>query len=152
MRPIPLPLMTLHNFDTGGFFSDAPRDIPLSRESSIMLSNSYMPSKVPLELKKPRVFMIDLQSPASGEESALFQIIKEYFEKYDWERARISLQHYLSLPRSPDVQARAQFYLGQTFYFTGDFRDALFEFLAFRPFHPAEANSWIDAVLAAMVH
>jgi TolA-binding protein len=95
---------------------------------------------------------MDLQAPETGEESALNQIIKEYFEKFEWENARDSLQNYLSLPRSGDIQARARFYLGQTHYFTGNYREALWEFLFFRSINPPEANRWIDAVLAAMVN
>jgi hypothetical protein len=103
------------------------------------------------ELKIPRVFVVDLESPESGEESALFQIVNEQFCLLDWEGARVSLRHYLSLPRSRDVEARARFYLGQTLYYTGKYREALLEFLFIRSIHPVEANNWIDAILAAMV-
>jgi TolA-binding protein len=108
--------------------------------------------KAPLPSKKPRVFAVDLKSPAGGEESALFQIVKEYFEKRDWENSRIALLHYLSLPRSAEVEARARFYLGQAWYFTGNYREALFEFLSVQNLHPVEANIWIDAILTAMVY
>ena len=150
MRPMPLPALMMHNVP-GGFLTDNTRHIPLSIETIDMINNTLMPQGELLQYKRPRVFTIDLQAPAGGEESALFQIIKEHFEKFDWERARESLQHFLALPRSREVEARARFYLGQTLYFTGNYRDALLEFLAFRYYHQVEANIWIDAVLAAMV-
>jgi len=153
LRPIPLPILTLRNTMPDGFFiTEIPSQIPLSAETVYMLGDIKMPQKEPLTLKRPRVFSADLVAPTSGEESALFQIIMEYFLKYEWENARISLQHYLSLPRSREVEARARFYLGQTLYFTGNYREALMEFLSFRSHNPAEANSWIDAVLTAMVY
>ncbi len=111
-----------------------------------------MPEKAPLEQRRPRVFTIDLQAPFGGEDSALFQIISDSFINRDWEKARTDLLHYLSLPRSKDVEARARFYLGQTLYFSGYYRGALFEFLAIKSFHPVEANMWIDSTLSAMVH
>jgi len=151
MRPIPLPFLTLNNYVSGGFLPDNPRRVPLDTEVP-EIRDSQRSEKPSLELKKPRVFAMDLQSPATGEEAVLYQIIKEYFEKFDWENARDSLQDYLSLPRSSGVQARARFYLGQTHYFTGNYREALWEFLFFRTINPPEANRWIDAVLAAMVH
>ena len=153
IRPIPLPDMSLRNAMSDSFFmTDIFDKVPLSSDTERMLNNTQMPSKAPLTLKKPRVFTVDMQSPAGGEESALFQIIKEYFEKRDWEGARAGLQHYLTLPRSKDVEARARFYLGQTLYFTGNYKEALFEFLSIKSLYPAESNIWIDAILTAMVY
>jgi len=151
MRSIPLPLLTIESLPSGHLTSDS-KTIPMNSASEFMLRNTIRYSKPPLELKSPRVFVIDLQAPAGGEDSALFQIVKDYFEKFEWESAQASLRHYLSLPRSSDVQLRARFYFGQTLYFTGNYREALLEFLSFRSFHPVEANIWIEAVLTAMVY
>jgi len=151
MRPIPLPALSA-GIEGGFFITEIPNQIPLSAESLNMLSVSQMPQKAPLELKRPRVFSVDLIAPIRGEESALFQIIAEYFTKFDWENSRINLQHYLSLPRSKEAEARARFYLGQSLYYSGYYRDALMEFLAFRSYNSGEANKWIDAVLTAMVY
>ena len=153
LRPIPLPILTLRNTLPDNFFiADIPGEIPLSIESRNMLRGTQMPVKVPLELRRPRIFSVDLVAPTGGEESALFQIIMEYFVKFEWENSRVSLQHYLSLPRSREIEARARFYLGQSLYYTGNYREALMEFLSFRSFHLVEANTWIEAVLAAMVY
>jgi hypothetical protein len=153
LRPIPLPAMTLNSaLPEGYFLPDASSPAPLSDSAARVLKNTEMPEKAPLEHRKPRVFTVDLQAPSGGEDSALFQIISEFFVKREWEKARASLQHYLSLPHSQDVEARARFYFGQTLYFTGNYRGALFEFLTIRSIHPAEANMWIDSTLAAMVY
>ncbi|MCL2440909.1 MAG: hypothetical protein FWD14_04145 [Treponema sp.] len=153
LRPIPLPVMTLHNTMPESFFiTEIPGQTPLSIESREVIRETQMPAKAPLVLRRPRVFAVDLVAPTGGEESALFQIVMEHFVKYEWDTARTSLQHYLSLPRSREVEARARFYLGQTLYFTGNYRQALMEFLSFRSFHLPEANTWIDAVLTAMVY
>jgi hypothetical protein len=152
LRPIPLPMLTLRNTMPEGFFTDIPQPVPLSNESINMLRDKEMPVKKPIELKSPRVFAIDMEAPTVGEESALFQIVMEHFINQEWEDARISLQNYLSLPRSREIEARARFYLGQTLYYTEKYREALMEFLAFRALHPIEAAGWIRAVLAAMVH
>jgi len=151
LRPIPLPMLALRNAVGEGFFLPEVTDqIPLSAEAANML-NDAQTTRVPIVLKTPRVFVIDLEAPSSGEDSALFQIVNDHFCLLDWENARVNLQHYLSLPRSKDVEARARFYLGQTLYYTGHYRDALLEFLYIRSLHPVEANNWIDAILSAMV-
>ena len=153
LRPMPLPLMTLSNAMPEGFFlSNVTEQTPLSDEAQRMLSTAGFPPKPLLELKNPRIFTIDLQAPSAGEDSALFQIINDFFIMRDWEGTRVNLIHYLSLPRSKEVEDRARFYLGQVLYFSGDFNGALFEFLTIRTSHPVEANAWISAVLSAMVH
>jgi len=153
LRPIPLPVLTLRNTVPDSFFmTEIPDHTPLSAVSSNILRDTKMPSKAPINLKRPRVFSVDLVAPMGGEESALFQIISEYFVTFKWDDAKISLQHYLSLPRSRDIEIRARFYLGQTLYYTGKYRDSLMEFLSIRPLLFAEANKWIEAVLSAMVY
>jgi len=153
LRPIPLPVLTLRNtMPDSHFMTEIPEQVPLSPASKGILQDTKMPPKVPITLKRPRVFAVDLVAPTGGEESALFQIITEFFVTFQWETARVSLQHYLSLPRSKDIEARARFYLGQTLYYTGNHREALMEFLKIRSVHAAEANNWIEAVLSAMVY
>jgi hypothetical protein len=153
LRSIPLPYMTVHNtMPESDFFWRIPERAPLGDETVKALENSQLQPVPSITKKTPRIFVIDLEPPASGEESALNQILRDYFEKHDWENARTSLLYYLSLPRSRDVQARARFYLGQTHYFTGNYREALFEFLSIQGLHPVEAHEWINAVLAAMVN
>jgi hypothetical protein len=153
LRPIPLPVMTLRNtMPEGLFLTEIPGQMPLSKETSGILRDAKMPSKAPLNLKRPRVFAVDLIAPTGGEESALFEIVMENFVKFEWDTARINLQHYLSQPRSSEIESRARFYLGQAMYYNGFYREALMEFLSFRSFNLGEANKWIDAVLSAMVY
>jgi TolA-binding protein len=51
------------------------------------------------------------------------------------------------LPRSPASEARARYYLGQSYYFAGKNREALFEFLLVQSQYGAEANDWIRSLL-----
>jgi len=153
LRPIPLPVLTLRNTVPESYFmTELPEQVPLNATSESILRDTKMPSKAPLKLKRPRVFSVDLVAPTGGEESALFQIVTEYFVTFKWEEARISLQHYLSVPRSKDIEARARFYFGQALYYTGNYRESLMEFMSIRSIYLAEANKWIDAVLSAMVY
>ncbi|MDR0322577.1 MAG: hypothetical protein LBI28_13860 [Treponema sp.] len=153
LRPIPLPILTLRNTLPETFFlTEIPEQTPLSPSSESMLRDTQMPAKEPLPLKRPRVFAVDLVAPTGGEDSALFQIVSEHFVKFEWDAARISLQQYLSLPRTREIETRARFYLGQSLYYTRHYREALREFLSIRSVHLMEANAWIEAVLSAMVY
>lgn len=141
LRPIPLPELTLRT---------VPERTPLRAETRDLIRNMQIPPRVHSSERTPRIFWLDLQPPASGEESTLYQIVNDYFGN-NWERARDSLRLFLSLPRSNDVELRARFYLAQALYFTGSYREALLEFLSVRSHIPEEANIWINAALSAMV-
>jgi TolA-binding protein len=145
--------MTVRNaVPDSDIFWDIPVSRPLGGEALKALENSPVPTKKPLDPKKPRIFRADMETPSDGGEDSLFLILEEYFKKWDWKNAAVGLREYLSQPLPKDVEARARFYFGQTLYFTKKYREALYEFMAIKPLHPVEANIWIEAVLTAMVY
>jgi hypothetical protein len=153
VRSMPLPAMSLYNAaPESDYFSAIPETVPLSEESNRALKTAQVqPQARPLPEKKPRVFVRDLEEPSGGEDSALMRIVQGPFVKQDWRTAHDELQRYLSLSRSAKTEARARFYLGQTCYFSGKYREALIEFLFAQPLHPTETHVWIEATLTALV-
>ncbi|MCL2410185.1 MAG: hypothetical protein FWC97_00945, partial [Treponema sp.] len=79
LRPMPLPVLTLRNIMPEGFFADTHEKMPLRADTIAILRQFDMPQRKPLEKLEPRVFAADLEAPAGGEESILFQIIMEHF-------------------------------------------------------------------------
>jgi hypothetical protein len=153
LRPVPLPYLSVNNeiFGNDGI-AEIINAVPLNKDTEKALESVETPAKEPFVKKTPRIFKVDLDSPSEGQESLLNKIVHEFFMKLDWENSRSALVDYLLLPRPKELQERARFYLGQAFYYTGDYRGALFEFLSIQPVYSAEANIWIESVLAAMVH
>jgi hypothetical protein len=153
IRSMPLPLISVYNAIPGSDrYSEVPGAVPLGPGAAKALGNIPNKTANPPQQKNPRVFSRDLEAPAGGEEGPLRVIVQEFFAKRDWQGVREELLQYLSLPRSPLAEARARFYLGQAYYFSGHTRDALFEFLMVQSRYPEEANDWINAALAAMIH
>jgi hypothetical protein len=154
IRSIPLPFITAYFAapSYGNYFWKIPEKVPLGVQAQKALEDLSMPQKPPLSQKRPQVFSRDMEFPGGGEEASLMQIVQDSFSKRDWEKARIELQNYLGLPRSKEVEGRARFYLGQCWYFAGKYREALVEFLSVQSRYPAQANDWIDASLAALIH
>ncbi|MDR0584300.1 MAG: hypothetical protein LBG57_08155 [Treponema sp.] len=151
VRSLPLPAMSVHNAVPGSDrLSEIPDPEPLSRETLMALESVTKTPAPPPPDKKPRVFTRDLAEIAGGEDSELMLIVQNSFSKKDWRTASEELSRYLSLPRSADTEARARFYLGQTCYFSGKYREALVEFLYVRPLYPNEAHVWIEATLSAL--
>jgi hypothetical protein len=149
MRSIPLPPITAYYALPEGNTGVRPA-APIS-SSALRAIEGMGISGAAFNRKQPQVFLADSRLPAGGEESGLVHIVQNSFSAHDWETARAELIRYLSLSLSKEVEARARFYLAQTWYFSGQYRQALFEFFAVQPVYPSEAQEWIDATLSAMV-
>ena len=111
----------------------------------------YTPStpRIPLVME-PRIFREDLQKPSAGtDEYDLALIVQQSFSWRNWGEARTALMKLLTTKkRSPAVDARAHFYLGECAYFMGMYREALNEFLAVQSNFPDETTSWVQACIA----
>jgi hypothetical protein len=148
IRSMPLPLISIYNAVPGSdSYSEIPNSVPLGPEAAKAVGDIQKVQTAPPALKKPRAFKRDLEPPAGGEESLLRTIVQGPFVQQNWQTSQTELLQYLSLPRSKLSEARARFYLGQAYYFSGSDREALFEFLMVQSQYPEEANDWIRAVL-----
>jgi hypothetical protein len=148
LRSVPLPQISLPAAAPGmNAFSETPPRAELSPEAAKVLGNIPSAGKKAEPIKRPRAFNQDLETPAGGEEHTLRSIVQGSFSRKEWETARDELIRYLALPRSSLPEARARFYLGQCRYFTGAYRESLFEFLSVQSHYPAEAAGWIQSAL-----
>jgi hypothetical protein len=148
LRSLPLPHISLQTAAPGmNAFSETPPRAELSPGAAKALGNIPSAGKKAEPLKSPRAFNQDLETPAGGEEHTLRSIVQGSFSRKEWETARDELIRYLALPRSSLPEARARFYLGQCYYFTGAYRESLFEFLLVQSHYPAEAAGWIQSAL-----
>jgi hypothetical protein len=153
IRSVPLPHISLQTASPGmNAFSDTPARSELKSETAKALEDIPSLPKKEEPLKRPRAFREDLLVPAGGEEDTLRSIVQGSFAKKDWESAGNELKRYLSLPRTRASEARARFYLGQCRYFSGAYRESLFEFLAVQSDYPDEAAEWIQSALNMMTN
>ncbi|GAB1481214.1 hypothetical protein MASR2M78_00290 [Treponema sp.] len=154
LRSMPLPLVSI----------EAALPYTLSENQYPLSSSSLSPeaTKAIAELfptngnkngreKKARVFPQDLQAPAGGEEYTLRFIVQDTFARRDWKNAATQLSSFLSLPRTSSTEARARFYLGQSYYFLGRPQESLFEFLLVKSQYPIEADEWVQAILPKLI-
>jgi hypothetical protein len=154
IRSMPLPLISVSAVSPLGGSAAETRDPVALSSPAEQASRGYAPGAEfnRRVYKSPRAFSQDLRAGSGGgEDYSLGVIVKGSFLARDWNRAREDLERYLSLPRSRAAEARARFYLGQVRYYSGAFREALFEFLLVQDRYPVEANEWIQASLARLV-
>lgn len=121
--------------------------LPLSPEAQKAVTALPFPEPQKIVLKKPRAFSQDLNASGGGEEFTLRSIVQGPFANRDWNGVIEQLVRFLSLPRSSIIEARGRYYLGQAYYMTGKYREALFEFLLMQNTYPAEAREWIQSIL-----
>ena len=111
-------------------------------EQPEMFTQAETPTRPDTELaglKRPRAFLRDLEARvATTDDAALVSIVRGSFLARNWEAASNQLLLFLAVPRSPETQVRARFYLGQCWYYLYMPREGLLEFMSIQNNHPAE--------------
>lgn len=124
------------------------RESSISKESKAKVKSLFGKESTykrePLDI---HIFEEDLISPAGGDEYLLFDILKTYFIKKKYTESISALRKFLAQNRSKAVADRASFYLGESYYYTGNFPAALTRFLALEDSYPELSRQWIDSTL-----
>ncbi len=96
---------------------------------------------------EPYIFEEDLVSPASGDEYLLFEVLRTSFIKKNYTKAIHDLSNFLAQNRNEKVALRARFYLGESYYFSGDYKAALSKFLELQDTYPSLSRKWSESTL-----
>ena len=88
-----------------------------------------------------------MTEPSGGDDYLLFDILKTTFIKKKYGECSEKLIKFLGQNRSKDVTNRAIFYLGECYYYTGDFSKALGQFLLLEDVYPALSRKWSESTL-----
>ena len=151
-RTLPLPSLDItYGIRTGTPlpgtpFPGLPPLQPVSAETQKALSILLAAVPEPAPQQMSRVVLPAEATPSPDRDEALLQgIIKGPFSTGDAAATETQLLDFLSLIRPADMQARAHFYLGQTYFFSNQPREALLEFLLADDSYYHEAERWKDA-------
>lgn len=98
----------------------------------------------------PFVFEEDYFSPNGGDDYLLFDILRQTFAKRDYKAAIEQLETFTGTNLEKNVILRGTFYLGQSYYFTGNHQNAIRCFLSTSAAFPELSKKWIDVSLDAM--
>lgn len=83
----------------------------------------------------------------TGGETELSIIIKEYFFTNKFDECEKQLKDLIATCKSKTQKMRANFYLGEIYFFKGNKKKALLQFLETREMYPTESAKWINKVL-----
>lgn len=157
VRPRPLPeLHIVHEIESGRplVSSSALFDkdlIPLSEDSEKVVNQIL--KTFPRESDNPLTPVVlekDTETPQSGSERTLTQILNGDFSRNEWSEAALQLRNFLSVRREKNIDSRARFYLGQAYYFMKEYRKAFLEFLNAQENYYTESQPWIDDILVRL--
>ncbi len=151
---MPLPIISTTNLVSGvNNLPELPVPVPLSPEAASAaaeVAGTFTSRDREQFRKHPKAFAEDMDNNSIGGDYALKTIVQGSFAKRDWQSTKSELLQYLSIPRTAEAEARARFYLGQSYYFTAAAKEALFEFLLVENTYEKEASEWIQASLAML--
>ena len=100
-----------------------------------------------VEFKSPYFFEEDMFSPDGGDEYTLFECLRAGLAPKKYAESVGILQDFLSVHRNKATTERAQFYLGQSYYFCKDYEKAVRCFLSVQDAFPELSKQWIDSSL-----
>ncbi len=138
LRETPLPKIKL----------DSGTDSRIS-DSTARAAMELAPHGIPRKTQEmqPYFFEEDMISPDGGDAFLLFNILRGTFAGMDYDGAISGLRKLTGTKISEEVQNRALFYLGESYYFTGRYADAVRTFLKITEVYPVAGKKWLDASL-----
>ncbi len=92
-------------------------------------------------------FEEDLISPDSGDDYLLFDILKNHFVQKKYDIATSQLERLISANIADSTKNRAYFYLGESYYLSGKYKDAIKYFVQVEDIFPSLSKKWMDSSL-----
>lgn len=132
-----------------GFDQSRAKMSERSKRVAKELGSKKTPKKV--EYKSPYFFEEDMFSPDGGDEYTLFECLRAGLAPKKYSDSVQILQDFLSVHRNKATTDRAQFYLGQSYYFCKDYEKAVRCFLTVQDAFPELSKQWIDSSLDLLV-
>lgn len=141
MRETPLPFLDL----LSGMDEEEEQISEESIEAVALLSDKKKNSSA--ENFTPYFFEEDLISPDGGDDYLLFTVLKNTFVQEKYEQALNQLQTLVKRNISAKVLNRAYFYMGEAYFFLGNYEEAVIAFIHVAQTYPVETSKWINKSL-----
>ena len=99
------------------------------------------------DILKPYIFEEDLISPDGGDDYLLFNILKTTFVRRKYKEAVAQLEKLAGTNINETTRKRAYFYLGESYYFLGNYKDAVKTFVRVESCYPSLVKEWLNSSL-----
>ena len=135
---IPLPFLNEHDTSYAEKITIPQKNIEVAKKLS---------SKTNKSKTKPLQILPQDKIPDTGDQYLLSVIVNSSFINAEWETAKKDLLEFLKINRTEETINRANFYLGQIYFYQGNSKNALNSFMSSLNSYPIESRQWIDEVL-----
>ena len=156
-RPKPLPYLSIsRGYQSGRHLSPSVIDsIPelksVSTTTEKAISNLIKNVTTPNTAEPVPIILKQDKFPDSGSERAMLSnILDNDFSNENFESARVKLLEFQKIRREKEIEASVHFYLGQIYYFLGDYKAAFTEFLFAEEFFYLDSRPWIDIIFTKL--
>lgn len=139
LRETPLPYIDIEN--------NLAAQSPISDEAAALAGYLGVSKTKNQPLLKPYVFEEDLISPDSGDDYLLFEILKQYFVRRNYKETIAQLNKLAGTNINDATRNRIYFYIGESEYMLGEYRNAVKTFVRVQDIFPTLARKWIDSAL-----
>ena len=139
LREIPLPFIDFND-------KDSSTNI-VSEEATDAASSLHNIENSNHKILKPYFFEEDLISPDGGDDYLLFDILKTTFVRRKYSEAIVKLEKLTGTNISENTRNRANFYLGEAYYFLGEYDEAIKSFVKVGSVYPTLVQQWLDSAL-----
>ena len=150
-RSIPLPYLVIDRGVSQNSNLAQPNrfiSVPISADTEKAVNDILRQAGKESSIEQPSLSNPgSLSTVSRGEAYLLQEILVSNFTKDQYADTVKNLNLFLSLPRSPEVAARARLFKGQSYVKLGLWREAFFEFLQAQPYYYRECTVWIDYLL-----
>ena len=144
LREQPLPYLDIDEKDSN---KKKPKIKSSTEEQALTLLRPERKKKEGTEILDPYIFQEDVKSPAGGDDYLLFEVLKGAFIKQDYKKAIDDIKIFLAQNRSKSVTDRANFYLGEAYYFCAMYPQALNQFLMLEETYTVLSRKWSKSTL-----
>jgi len=92
------------------------------------------------------IFPEDKVTQENSENYQLVRILKTDFANANWQVTKKLLGYYLGIHHSKAVERRTHFYMGEAYYFSGDYHAAFMEFSLIENIYYRETQPWLNSL------
>ena len=96
---------------------------------------------------EPYYFEEDMISAERGDAYYLFQTLTKYFTTCEYQDAIEGFKKLIGTNITQEVEHRTIFYLGESYYFSGDYKNAVRSFVKVQEYYPEECKRWLESSL-----
>ncbi|HEQ71834.1 MAG TPA: hypothetical protein ENN69_05035 [Spirochaetia bacterium] len=152
--PLPAPHI-LYDVSTGNELLPPlpfllPQEVTLRGQPAERVDRMIERMRLPTRELRPFLLPSEEAANVAGDEKTLQDVVGATLAGADYREAVDRLNEFLRQPHNAKVEARARFYLGQAYFFRGQYRKAMMEFVFAEGEYYPEVQPWIEAALDRM--